>query len=62
MADDAQTQWYWCLDHRRAERFGECRGDRQLGPYASVEDAQRWQERVEARNKRWDDEDKRWNR
>jgi hypothetical protein len=60
MADETDTAWYWCLHHHRAEHSGDCRAERQLGPYPSAEAAERWRERVEQRNQRWDDEDERW--
>ena len=53
--------WFWCLRHRQPEPEGEqCGAVDRLGPYASREDALRWKDRVEARNRQWDDEDERW--
>ena len=53
--------WYWCLTHRRPEPEGEqCRGSDRMGPYASAEEARRWQDKVEDRNETWDEEDRRW--
>ncbi len=54
-------EWYWCLDHERAEPADEaCAPAQRLGPYASKEEAIHWQDRVEARNEAWDEEDRRW--
>jgi hypothetical protein len=55
------TQWYWCLQHERPEPEGEqCRAADRLGPYPSREEAIHWQERVEARNEQWKEDDERW--
>lgn len=55
------AEWYWCLEHKRAEPADEaCAADRRFGPYGSEEEAVRWRERVEARNEAWDEEDRRW--
>ncbi len=54
-------QWYWCLRHGRPEQAHEaCRAEERMGPYASREEATRWREKVEARNERWDEEDRKW--
>lgn len=54
-------QWYFCLDHDRAEPEGEaCKADNRLGPYASREEAEAWRERVESRNDDWDEQDEKW--
>ena len=60
MANAQSGQWYWCLDHEKAEPAGQCRAERQMGPYDSPEAAARWKDRVEARNHEWDAEDERW--
>jgi len=31
-----------------------------MGPYASREEALNWQQKVEGRNDRWEDDDERW--
>ena len=55
------TGWYWCLDHKRAEDADHaCRAEVRLGPYASKAEAEHWRERVDARNARWDAEDRAW--
>lgn len=59
---DREDGWYWCLEHHKVERRGECRADRRLGPYRSAEEAANWQQRVERRNDAWDAEDERWER
>lgn len=54
-------EWYWCLEHERAEAADEaCGAAQRLGPYRSKEEATHWQERVEARNEAWEEEDRRW--
>lgn len=53
--------WYWCLKHGRAEDgdgSGVCPPQDRLGPYESREAAEHWKDRVEARNQRWDREDR----
>ena len=55
------AEWYWCLDHERAEPANEaCGAAQRLGPYGSEEEAIHWRDRVEARNEAWDEEDRRW--
>jgi len=54
-------QWYWCLDHEAAEPAdGPCPPSRRLGPYPSKAAAEHWKETVEARNEKWDADDKAW--
>ena len=54
-------RWYWCLHHRRAEPADAvCPAEDRLGPYASKDDAEHWQDRVQARNERWEAEDRAW--
>jgi hypothetical protein len=54
-------EWYWCLEHKAAERGdGGCPPDRRLGPYPSREAAEHWKEIVEARNEAWDAADRSW--
>lgn len=54
-------EWYWCLRHNRAEDAAHaCAADDRLGPYESEEAAQMWRLRLEARNDRWDEEDRAW--
>jgi len=54
-------QWYWSLTAGAAVR-ASARGpaDDVMGPYASRAEAERWKERVEARNQSWDDADRAW--
>lgn len=53
--------WYWCLRHQRAEAAASaCPADDRLGPYESRVAAEHWKERVEARNRKWEDEDRAW--
>ena len=53
--------WYWCLTHKRAEdESSDCPPDDRMGPYESREAAEHWRERVDARNEKWDREDREW--
>ncbi len=57
----AAAHWYWCVQHRRPEAEPTaCPPGERLGPYESREAAEHWRERVEARNDRWDEEDRAW--
>ncbi|HUR18574.1 MAG TPA: hypothetical protein VMZ51_06505 [Acidimicrobiales bacterium] len=57
MADD----WFWCLHHRRAERGADvCPPHDLMGPYPSAEDARKWRDRLQARNEKWEAEDRGW--
>lgn len=61
MTTEAAGTWYWCLRHERAEEAGHaCPAEDRLGPYESKQAAQHWRERVEARNDRWDEQDREW--
>jgi hypothetical protein len=54
-------EWYWCLEHKRPEKAEDgCPPDKRLGPYPSRDAAEHWKERVEARNEKWDAEDREW--
>jgi hypothetical protein len=55
------TEWYWCLRHNRVEDADHaCRAEDRLGPYDTKEEAEHWRERVEARNAKWEAEDRAW--
>ncbi|MFD4353351.1 hypothetical protein ACFWPK_01380 [Nocardia sp. NPDC058519] len=55
MADD--NEWYYCLEHHKAEQGKTCwYGDR-MGPYPDQATAERALEIAKARNKAADDED-----
>ncbi len=61
MAGADAGQWYWCMEHGRAEdAAGACAPAQRLGPYGSKEEAGHWKDRVEARNDRWEKEDREW--
>lgn len=54
-------QYYWCQRHERVEREGEACGERfRLGPYPTREAAQAWKQQRDAREDRWEGEDKAW--
>ncbi|WCO68290.1 hypothetical protein PO878_06060 [Iamia majanohamensis] len=53
--------WWWDLTRGRAVTGDERPADIDvLGPYPTREAAERWRERVEARNEEWKEEDERW--
>lgn len=53
--------WYWCIKHGRVEKGAEsCPADDRMGPYESEQAARNWRDVVEARNDRWDEEDREW--
>ena len=52
--------WYWCLKHGTVEQGLVCKADDRLGPYASREAAQNWRQTSEAREDRWEEQDKAW--
>ncbi len=54
--------WYWCMKHSQVERGADstCPPDDRLGPYESEEAAKNWRQRVDARNEKWEDDDKKW--
>lgn len=54
---DAQGDWYYCFKHKKVETGHECRRMDRMGPYPTSTDAENWRERVEARNKAWDEEE-----
>lgn len=59
--DGAGGGWYWCLRHDRAEEAGAaCAADDRLGPYDSKDAAEHWRDKVQARNEKWDQEDRAW--
>ncbi len=47
--------WYYCLKHHTVEPATDgCKAADRLGPYESIEDAERALERVAQRNDAWD--------
>lgn len=57
---DADTKYWFCLNHHTVEAQEGCSYADRLGPYASREEASRALEKVEQRNQEWDN-DPRWN-
>ncbi len=54
-------QFFWCLRHDRVEERNQaCEADQRMGPYASAEEARNWREKKDARNEKWDREDREW--
>ena len=61
MAAAVRGEWYWCMEHGRAEKAqSACAPAQRLGPYRSKEEAAHWKDRVEARNEQWEKEDREW--
>ena len=61
MVEGDEEGWFWCLRHSRVERGAEsCPADVRMGPYPSESAAKNWRESVEARNQKWDAEDRAW--
>jgi hypothetical protein len=57
----ADQEWFWCLDHNAAVQADDpCPPKRRLGPYPTRAAAENWKETVEARNAKWDADDKEW--
>ncbi|MBW3556481.1 MAG: hypothetical protein KY454_06025 [Actinobacteria bacterium] len=58
---ESSGRWYWCVRHSRAEpEPPACPAVDRLGPYDTREAAENWRDGVEARNERWDEEDRAW--
>ena len=55
------TQWYWCLTHKRPET-ADLRDDPDnvLGPYPTEDAARNWKAQNEARNEAWEEDDEAW--
>jgi hypothetical protein len=61
MVSGDEEGWFWCLRHSRVEHGAEsCPADVRMGPYPSEAAAKNWRESVEARNEKWDAEDRAW--
>jgi hypothetical protein len=60
MPDPVSGSYYWCLVHEQAEPEDGCANSQRLGPYASLQEAERALEKVQERNRRWDN-DPNWN-
>lgn len=54
---DPTGRWYYCFKHKKVETQDECHLRDRMGPYATREDAENWQERVAERNAEWDRQD-----
>jgi len=61
-SDTESGAWSWCLRHHQAERSDDssCPPEDRLGPYESEDAARHWKDRVDARNQKWEAEDKEW--
>ncbi len=62
MAKELDDRWYYNVEKGQAERGPAQRGFREarLGPYETREEAERGLAELHARNKRLDEEDRRW--
>jgi hypothetical protein len=58
MSDEGK--WWFCLNHHTVEGEQGCHNRDRLGPYATEAEAARALERVEERNREWDN-DPNWN-
>jgi hypothetical protein len=56
----ADTEWYYCLDHKIVEPKAGCRSVNRFGPYATREEAERALEKVAERNEEWEQQDREW--
>ncbi|MGI8710922.1 MAG: hypothetical protein ACR2LA_08030 [Acidimicrobiales bacterium] len=57
----ADSEWYWCLTHLRAETAeGRDDPDNSLGPYESADAATNWRERHDERSAKWKAQDEAW--
>lgn len=57
---DTETEYWYCLVHKRVEPREGCRNQDRLGPYDTEAEAGRALERVEERNEAWEN-DPNWN-
>lgn len=53
-------EYYWCLTHHRVESREGCKAADRLGPFDSAEAATNWRATYEARNEKWEAEDRKW--
>ena len=53
-------KYWYCLNHHRVEPDDGCANSDRLGPYETSEEASRALEKVEERNREWDN-DPNWN-
>ncbi len=58
MVMDDDKSWWFCLKDNRVEQGPGCAGKDRMGPYATREDAENWQEIAKRRNEEWDEQDK----
>jgi hypothetical protein len=63
VANELDDRWYFNVDKGVAEKGPAKRGFREarLGPYETKEQAERGLAELHERNKRMDEEDRRWN-
>ena len=54
------VKYWYCLNHHRVEPDDGCANSDRLGPYDTSEDASRALEKVQERNREWDN-DPNWN-
>lgn len=57
----ADTEWWWCTRHARVERSpAACAEQYLLGPYPTAHAARDWRTRRDAREDRWEAQDRAW--
>ncbi|MEV6795537.1 hypothetical protein AB0M87_26905 [Streptomyces sp. NPDC051320] len=49
-------EWYYCLQHKKAEEGPECPSKNRFGPYATREEANHAMDRAAERNEDWDND------
>ena len=62
MSAEAETGgWYWCMHHQKVEHGAHrCPPSETMGPYPTEEAARNWRQQAEARNDKWEAEDRDW--
>jgi hypothetical protein len=53
-------EWYYCLQHKKAEEGPECPSRNRFGPYLTREEASHAMDKAAQRNEDWDN-DPHWN-
>lgn len=54
-------EWWFCMEHRRAERFADTDSTNRIGPFHSEAEAERALQTIAEREKAYDAEDAEWN-
>ncbi len=54
-------EWWFCMEHRRPERYEDTDSTNRIGPWPTEEAAARALETIHEREKAYDKEDSEWN-